>query len=181
MLGVLGSGVAFGVLAMTSLFAAVVFPLMRDLDPSLPAYAAYDGPHWSLAAGILAERLFEIGFIVVGGALAVCFGALLALWVGRRSGRAPIARLALWTVTASVFTAQIAVLQPRMNDAASDYREAAAAGANETVTEARERFSALHPSASRLMGGATIAALALFATTAAATGRPDGNAGGSSR
>ena len=76
---VVSSGVVFGVLAMTAVVAAVVFPKMRELDPTLPGYPAYDGAHWSLAAGIVAERVFDIGFVIAGVAVAGCIAGVLGL------------------------------------------------------------------------------------------------------
>ncbi|MBK7405661.1 MAG: hypothetical protein IPJ41_13815 [Phycisphaerales bacterium] len=45
---VIGAGLTGSTLAMVAAFAAVVFPMMKSLSPSLPDYSAYSGPHWML-------------------------------------------------------------------------------------------------------------------------------------
>lgn len=166
------SGIAMGALAMTGVVAAVAFPTMRALDPSLPGYAGYGGAHWSLAAGVLAERVFHIGFAVAGVCLLVCVGAVGVMLARREGGRMPIVRAGLLLVTLGVFLAHVAWLQPRMDEAAAEYRAAAAAGEGERAIAAKARFDGMHPNASRLVMGATASALALFAASAwAASGR----------
>lgn len=161
---VVGSGVAFGVVAMTGVVAAVVFPTVRDLDPTLPGYAGYGGTHWSLAAGVVAERVFRIGFVLTGVALGAALLAVVGLSVRRRP--LPIFRIGLCIVTVGLFLTHVAWLQPRMDDAATNYREAAGAGDDPTAIEAKSRFDALHPTASRLIGATALASLALFAVSA---------------
>lgn len=166
------SGVALGVVAMTGVVAAVVFPTVRDLGPVLPDHASYTGPHWSLVAGVVAEGVFRIGFLVVGAAL---FGALLGVLVlafRRGARRLPVVRLGLVAVTLGLFLTHVGWLQPRMNDAAAEYRNAASVGDNTVASEAKSRFDSMHPTASRLIGATTIAALLLFVCSAwSATGR----------
>jgi len=156
------SGVAFGVLAMTGVVAAVVFPAMRDLDPALPQYSGYSGQHWSLAAGLIAERFFGVGFVAVGVALGVCVAAAGGLVLCRGSSRLPAARLGLLAIAAGVFLTHVAWLQPAMRGAALEYRAAAASGDEIVAREAKARFDALHPYASGLVLGASASSLALF-------------------
>lgn len=169
------AGVTFGVVAMTGVVAAVVFPTMRDLGPTLPEYASYTGPHWPLAAGVIAEKIFQIGFIVVGVALA---GAVLALLtaIARNLGRRfPICRAGLLVVTLGLYLTHMGWLQPRMNAAANEYRQAAREGDKDTAAEAKSQFDALHPTASKLVGATTLAALGLFVCAAwSATGTRPG-------
>lgn len=166
------AGVAFGVVAMTGVVAAVVFPTVRDLGPVLPDHASYTGPHWSLVAGVVAEGVFRIGFVVVGVALFGALVGVLVLAVRRGARRLPVVRLGLVLVTLGLFLTHAGWLQPRMNEAASEYRDAAVAGDNNRATEAKSRFDSMHPTASRLIGATTIAALLLFVCSAwAATER----------
>lgn len=166
------AGIAFGVVAMTGVVAAVVFPTVRDLGPVLPDHASYTGPHWSLVAGVIAESVFRIGFVVVGVALVGALLGVLVLAVRRGERRLPVVRLGLVTVTLGLFLTHAGWLQPRMNDAASEYRDAAIAGDNTVASEAKSRFDSMHPTASRLIAATTIAALLLFVSSAwAATER----------
>ncbi|MDQ7014544.1 MAG: hypothetical protein Q9O74_11700 [Planctomycetota bacterium] len=161
------AGIAFGVVAMTGVVAAVVFPTTRDLDPTLPDYAAYSGPHWSLAAGILAERVFQVGFLVIGVALAGALISVVLLAIGRRGGGGfPAVRVGLTLLTLGIFFAHVGWLQPRMDDAAGAYRAAALVGDNDAAGEAKARFDSMHPTASRLIGATTFAAFALFVVSA---------------
>lgn len=169
---VLCAGIVFGVVAMTGVFAAVVFPTIHKLDPTLPDFAGYSGPHWSLAAGILAERVFKIGFVVIGIALGGALLSALALLAGRRTEGLPVLRLGLVLLTLGLFVAQIGWLQPRMNDAAGAYRAAAMAGDETAAGEAKEQFDSMHPTASKLLGATALSAFALFGVSAwAASGR----------
>lgn len=180
---IVSSGVVFGVLAMTAVVAAVVFPKMRELDPTLPGFSQYDGAHWSLAAGIIAERVFDIGFVIAGVAVAGCIGGVLGLVFARGgsgasgAGRMPIVRLGLTLIVAALFCTHVGWLQRRMDSAAEDYRQAAAAGNNDAAHEAKARFDAMHPTAANLISGSTLAALALFVVSAWQVGRRDGASG----
>jgi uncharacterized membrane protein len=175
------SGIVFGITAMTGVVAAVVFPTMRTLGPSLPEYAAYGGPHWSLAAGVVAEKVFVVGFAAAGVALvlALVSGAGVAFTRGRRGW--PVARLALLLLTAGIFLTHVAWLRPRMDAAAEEYRVAAAAGRAEGAAEAKSHFDGMHPIASKLIGAVTLSSLALFVASAwssSASGRGRSGGGG---
>lgn len=160
------SGVAFGVLGMTAVVAGVTFPRMKSLDPTLPGYERYDGPHWSLAAGWIAEAVFDVGFLITGLMVAGCILAVGALTVARPGGRTPVVRLALTVVLAGLFCTHVGWLQRRMDRAAADYRDAAYQGENGAAAEAKASFDAMHPKASKLIGAATLSAFGLFAAAA---------------
>lgn len=172
------SGLAFGVIAMTGVVAAVVFPAMRELDPTLAGYERYDGPHWSLAAGVIAEQIFNVGFLVTGIVLSLSLAAVVGLVLLRRVGGVPIVRLGLVLVTLGLFLTHVGWLQPRMDGAAGEYRRAAAAGENEAAASAKGEFDAMHPVASKLVAASALASLALFVVSAwaASAGRraPEG-------
>ena len=156
------SGIAFGVLAMTGVVAGVLFPTMHTLNPTLPAYGAYSGAHWSLAAGIIAERIFDIGFVIVGVSFGICWSSVLVLvFMSRRYGF-PVLRLMVLGVVSSIFLFHIGSVQPAMNRAATAYRAAALAGDTERAAQAKARFDALHPTASNLIISSTMGMLALF-------------------
>ena len=56
-LHVLSLAVWLGTIMMTGVAAAIIFPEMRRLDPSLAIYSKYTGDHWLLAAGHIAAML----------------------------------------------------------------------------------------------------------------------------
>ncbi len=160
---VLFSGVAFGVLAMTGLVAGVLFPTMHSLNPSLPAYSQYTGAHWSLAAGVIAERIFDIGFVVVAIAIALCWSAVIVLMLCTKYlGRLPMLRATVLLVTTIVFLFQIGFVGPQMRASGIEYRQAALAGDHATAAKAKARFDSLHPVATNLIISSTMGMLALF-------------------
>lgn len=163
---VMCSGIVFGVLAMTAVVAAVTFPRMKSLNPTIPGYEGYRGAHWSLAAGWIAEGVFDIGFLIAGVAVAGCIAAVLSLAVVRGRRGMPIVRLGLTLVVAALFCTHVGWLQRRMDVAAEEYREAAARGENDAAVEAKSRFDAMHPMASKLISAAALAGLALFGVSA---------------
>ncbi|MGQ0628913.1 MAG: hypothetical protein ACT4PL_12535 [Phycisphaerales bacterium] len=57
-------GLWFGSLIMSGVAAAVLFPTLKRLDPTLGAYPKYTGSHWLLAAGHVAEIVFYISDII---------------------------------------------------------------------------------------------------------------------
>ena len=173
------SGVAFGVTAMTGLVAAVVFPAMRELDPTLGGYAGYDGPHWSLVAGVIAEKVFHVGFVVTGVMLGLSLAAVLGLVVLRRVSGVPIVRLGLVVVTLGLYLTHVGWLQPRMDRAARTYREAASTQQNEVAAAMKSEFDDMHPIASKLIGALALSSFALFTVSAwtASAGRQTQGAG----
>src|SRR5689334_8572235 len=50
-------GVWAGALVLAGAAAAIVFPVMKSLDPKLPGFSKYDGPHWMLAGGQVGQRV----------------------------------------------------------------------------------------------------------------------------
>ncbi len=160
------SGIAFGVTAMTGVVAAVIFPAMREIDPTLGGYAGYDGPHWSLAAGVIAEKMFHVGFVVTGVMLGLSLTAVLGLVFLRRIGGMPIVRLGLVVVTLGLFLTHVGWLQPRMDRVSRTYREAARTQQHEVAAAMKVEFDDMHPLASKLVGASALSALALFMVSA---------------
>lgn len=152
----------FGAAGMSGVFAAVTFPMMKRLDPKLPGYAGFEGEHWSLAAGQLANRVFVIAdsaqFV---GAMAA--GVTFAVLVARRHVAAD--RLSTWVrgLSLSVGIACVAglliVVQPGMQSSFRAYWSAAEQGLTQEALRARGAADALHPWASRLIMGGTVCAL----------------------
>jgi len=158
-------GVWLGALGMAGVTAAVLFPTMRELDPTLPAFASYTEPQWAIAAGHAAARVFAISEVVqwVTGGLAL--GSLIfALWrrarAGFRVGPAGGIRVALVVVAVTLTCYQALVLGPRMDRNMHAYWNAARAGEVAAALEHKRAFDADHPRASRAMSQ-TFAAIAL--------------------
>lgn len=156
--------------------AAVIFPTMRGLDPSLPAFAGYAGEHWRIAGGAVANRLFVLCDAVQLAAATVC---VLALIVARIAGAPPASRAAFGARLAFLAAAwllasyEIFVLAPRMQESLALFWTSAKAGDTPAADAARAVFEADHPTASRVLGATAGAVLgALLASAWGLTARP---------
>lgn len=174
------AGLWLGAVAMTGAAAAIIFPTMRDLDPTLPAYEAFTGPHWRLAAGQVASKLFFIADAVQLGCIIICGLTLGIIALAADAWRRPIAmalRLIALFAAVGLMTYSFARLGPRMNSNMYAYWAAAQAGDTETALIHQEAFDQDHPTASRVMVGSLACALVLmtagaFSATGAGGGRP---------
>jgi hypothetical protein len=151
----------FGVLVMTGSSAAIIFPDMRTLDPTLGTYPAYTGDHATLAAGHIASRLFVIadftGFAMLF--LATCgLGVWMAKMARRRRGLAGV-RGAIWLLLVGTMGYQIFFLSPAMSSELLSYWDAARQGLNDSAEVHRLAFAEMHPTASRVMGGLALLTL----------------------
>ena len=154
-------GVWAGAVAMTAVTAAVIFPEMKALDPSLPDFSAYPGEHGIIAAGWVMARVFlALDWIqLVCGALAGVTVLALALGEGVRLRWV---RVALTLAACGVLAWYLlSVAQPMGTDLAAFYRHAQA-GEVETANQFRDAFDARHPAASRGLGAVGVLALAAF-------------------
>lgn len=158
-------GIWAGVLGGAGIAAAVTFPTIRDLDPSLPAYTEYGGDHWMLAAGMVAGKVFVISDVVqfvctfgaiIGFALAVVCGGYLK--TDRRSWLLFFRALFLGLAFISV-AYHLLILMPSMQHDLRQYWDAALAGDTDTAEAFRQAFSDRHPDASRSLGLTALAAL----------------------
>ncbi|MEO1008316.1 MAG: hypothetical protein AAFX79_07095 [Planctomycetota bacterium] len=163
-----------GALLVTGATAYFVFTLLKQLDPQLPAYAAYEGEHWKLLGGFVAERLF-VGADVVGF-LAIVVGGLafaVACWRGNPPARSWVAALRALAILAMVglMTFRFAYLDPAMQADLDAYRAAAAAGETEAALQIQARYDGRHSTASTVMVASLVTAIAAFGFTLATSRR----------
>lgn len=163
-----------GALLVTGLTAYFVFTLLKGLDPSLPEFAAYDGEHWRLLGGYVAERLF-IGADVVGF-LAICLGGgafALACWKGHPHPRSWIAALRALLLVAmmGIMTFRFAALDPAMQVDLAAYRQAAALGDTENALAMQAEYDTHHKTASNVMVASLLVSLGALGFTLATTRR----------
>ncbi|MFG0307508.1 MAG: hypothetical protein ACF8Q5_15000 [Phycisphaerales bacterium JB040] len=150
-----------GAVVMSGVVAAVVFPLVRELDPTLGAYPEFTGDHANLAAGRIAARVF---LIADGAQFAGAFLALVTVTAlilrGAISNRrlAHGVRVVALAVALTSVSYQLLLLAPRMDRNLSAYWAAAEAGDNQAAETARLAFAEDHPTASRTL---SITALAV--------------------
>lgn len=163
-----------GAAAMSGVFAAVTFPQMKALNPRLPAYEAFEGDHWSLAAGQLANRVFMIadGVQFVG---AFAAGVTFAILIARRHVHPH--RVSTWArgmgvgVGLACVAGLLIIVQPGMQASFKAYWAAAAEGRTAEALRARGAAEALHPWASRLIGGSAICSLTALLAAGWSLGR----------
>lgn len=152
-----------GSILMAAVVAAVAFPTMRDLGPTLSAYEAYSGEHWPLAAGAVANRVFMIVDAAQLVLAMLAAGTLVFLaYANQLGGRlVGIVRLLALGIALLTFGVHLFWLRPKMDVDLANYWEAARQGQTETAQEHREGFASKHPTASRLMGATALSALVL--------------------
>lgn len=159
MVHVLALAVWLGSLVMAGAVAAQVFPLLRQLDPIIPAWTSYTGEHWLIIAGRIGEFTFFtvdlIGLVALAIAIITLIGSIVMLGL-------PLARISTLLravgLGAVVMLAsyQLFVLAPTMNKHLHQQWAAAEAGDNDLAEEHRRAFSALHPTATRVLVGSAL-------------------------
>jgi len=161
-------GLWLGALVMGGVVAAIIFPTMRELDPTLALFESYDGAHADLGAGYIQARVFFavdmlqfVGAFVGGIALAISIFLRHALRT-----RAAFVRSLLFAAAVLAFAYQFFVLTPRMDRNAQDYWRAAQAGEIEAAERSRDAFSADHPTATRVFGLIGVLVLGSFVASA---------------
>ncbi len=174
---VFAMGLWFGALIMTAAAAAVIFPTLKALNPSLPAYASYGGEHWMLAAGRVANTIFFISDVVQFICSSLAIGTLLVSVVFLKTpwrNRLTAMRAVLLGTALCLLCYHLFILGPRMSVNLERYWTLAAQGQQQQADEFRAAFSADHPSASRVLGAiAGVAGLGLFLGALARDDEPE--------
>lgn len=155
----LALGLWLGCVLMTGVAAALIFPGTKALDPQLPAYAAYDGEHWRIVAGTIANQIFLYSDLIQFACAAVAGTTVLlaALALGSNWKRISFgARPPLVFGALSVFAYGFFILRTEMNEHLTMYWLAAEAGENDAAETARLAFAELHPTASALLGATCV-------------------------
>lgn len=144
-----------GAVVMSGVVAAVIFPLMRTLDPTLGAYPSFTGDHSNLAAGRVAARVFLISDAAQFALATLALVSLAVLIVrgaitNRRWGHG--LRILALSVAITTLSYHLMILGPRMDSNLHAYWASAQAGNNEAAETARLAFNDDHPKASRSLG-----------------------------
>lgn len=150
-----------GSVAMSGVVAAIVFPLMRTLDPTLGAYPDYQGDHAMLAAGRVASRVF----FVVDSIQFVCASiALLTIVLLVATGyslntMSRVFRVIFLCMTLALLSYHLFLFMPSLEQTLTGYWELARQGETALADQFKDRFLESHSSASRILGGLTIMVL----------------------
>ncbi|MEM1185110.1 MAG: DUF4149 domain-containing protein [Planctomycetota bacterium] len=162
-------GLWLGAVLATGLFAAVVFGASRHLDPTVPAFAAYEGNHADLVAGFIQNQVFmavdAVQFVAAFLTLASLIGLLTfgKLPLNRWSSGLRVLGVA---VAMGLVSYYLMVLTPRMTENVRIYWAAAEAGEAERASEYKAKFDEDHPAASNTLKGVA-GSLALAMVTGA--------------
>ena len=163
------AGLWAGVVAMTAVSAAILFPTIRDLEPTLAAYPEYTGEHWRLGAGLVASKLFFAADIVQLAGIVLTGASLLTLVaMGRFWDRKVLAmvRLLGFGLAAVSLGAWMFAVGPEMWTNLNAYHAAASEGANDAAAQFQQAFNDAHPTASNLMGATLVGVLIMFVSAA---------------
>lgn len=152
----------FAAVVGAGLTAALVFPEMRSLEPTLGAYPEYGGEHWRLGAGRIAARGFLIADAVQLASAIVSIATLVGtLLLGLPARRVSTLLRFIFTGGAATLLAVLFFyLAPRMNAPLRGYWEAAAAGDTERAERLAADFGASHGTASNLYTALALLTLA---------------------
>jgi hypothetical protein len=150
--------------------AAMAFPTMHEYHVEVPRFAAFPASeHWSIAAGLLMERMFfvtDIAQLLAGVLVLLGLGAGYALGGRLLKRPAEVLRTACVLGVIAVVAYRALALAPEMNRTLHQYWDAAQAGSTEVALERREAFQSMHPTASRLYGVSLVLLLGAAVTTA---------------
>ena len=162
----LSLGLWLGVMVMSVVVAAQVFPLMRELDPQLGAYPLFEGDHSPLAGGRVAASAFVFAD-VFGFVCLMLSGVATVVWmVGTRAQR-PVAaavRATLLMALVAVFGYHLIVHGSALNGETRVYWAAAEAGETEIAERQRDVIREMHPMSRNLMAGTMVIGLASLVT-----------------
>jgi len=155
-------GVWCGVVGGAGIAAAVIFPLVRDLDPTLGAYPVYTGDHASLAAGRLAGRIFFITDTVQFICGLLVLASLIAMLLTGYALRTPVrvVRSVLTLATLGLLSYHLTLMMPEMTGHLSAYWDAAARGLGDEAETHRRAFMSMHEPAANILRALTLSTLA---------------------
>ncbi len=166
-----------GSLVFTGAIAAMMFPLMRGIDLTLPEYAAYDGSHSLLLAGRIMAVIFsmqdvlELAALVVLAIVLILHFSIFRMPLRRASNVVRVLAAATLMMLVSYDTF---VLAPRMTGNLDAFWRSAKAGEVESARRARDAFDADHPAATRVMSFSTLMLVTMIFASAAALSGPAG-------
>lgn len=157
----LALSVWLGSVAMSGVVAAKVFPLMRELQPTLASFPDYEGDHALLTAGQVASSIFFIVDTIQFICATLALGSLVALVVMGYSLNtlARVARVVLLCMTLALLSYHLFVFMPGFEGTLRAYWDFAHAGDTVQADALKDQFLQSHPTASRLIGGLTIMVL----------------------
>jgi len=149
-----------GALVMAAIVVAGVFPMMRELAPTVGTYAAYPSEHHPvIVAGHVGEYVFtalaavQFTGVLISALTLIAAGWTLGMPVRRVSTMLRACGIGL---AAMCVSAQLFWLDPRMNAELRAFWSAAEQGQVDQAERHRAAFQRMHPLASNLLAGSAI-------------------------
>jgi hypothetical protein len=163
-LHLLALAIWMGSVAMSGLFAAIIFPTMRTLDPTLAQYPLYTGDHSMLAAGRIASKVFLSVDTIQFVCSAIAMGGFIVMLLTGYSLNtlSRVARSFLISCALAMLSYHLLILMPGMYEDLRAYWEAAALGNTALADTHKDAFAAMHSSSSRSIGLTTLFVLLAF-------------------
>lgn len=150
----LALSVWLGAVAMSGVVAAIVFPLMRELEPTLGAYPNYEGDHALLAAGRVASQVFFTVDFIQFVCATIALGTIVLLVVCGYSLNtlARVFRVIVLCMTLALLSYHLFIFMNKLQGLLSGYWENAANGNTLVADGFKDRFLEHHSTASNILG-----------------------------
>ncbi len=152
-------------LVLGGVSAAVMFPAMKTVNPTLADFPGLEPDHWKIAAGMVQRRIFFVSdfiqFIAAIGTFITLGLRLIGAGIPRAARRAAtLVRTVAVGAAMLLLSYHLLVLAPRLDDNLTTFYAQAQAGNLPAAQAARAAFDADHPIASSVLGTMTICVLA---------------------
>ncbi len=150
-----------GSVAMSGVVAAIVFPLMRTLEPTLASYPNSEGDHSLPAGGLIASCVFFVVDAIqfVCAALALLTISIMIVARYQINTIARLLRIMVLCATLALLSYHLFIFMPQLTLTLQGYWDFAAAGDTVQADQFKDRFLESHSAASRILGTLTIAVL----------------------
>lgn len=167
---IVGLGVWIGAILLAATSAAILFPTVKTLEPTLRTFSEYSGEHWRITAGIPAQKIFFAADIVqLVCAAGACAGAIVLVvtraidpWNPRATNG--MVRSLPMTIVMVLFGIHLFFVSPTMSSNWAQFLAYAKAGEMELALPFHEKFTSTHPISTKILGGLLIAlVVTLFA------------------
>jgi hypothetical protein len=177
-LHLLALAVWLGSVAMSGVVAAIVFPLMGTLEPTLATYPSYEGNHATLTAGLVASKVFFTVDTIQFVCASLALGTMVVLIARGYSLNTltRVFRVIFLCMTLALLSYHLFFFMPTLTRTLNGYWDFAKMGNTAQADVFKDRFLDSHTMASRMLGGLALMVLmnivlAAWSLTASAQGQ----------
>ena len=160
-LHLLALAVWLGSVAMSGVVAAIIFPLMGKLEPTLATYPGYEGNHATLTAGLVASRVFFTVDTIQFVCAALALGTMVVLIARGYSLNTltRVFRVIFLCMTLALLSYHLFFFMPMLTQTLNGYWDFAKMGNTAQADVFKDRFLDSHTMASRMLGGLALMVL----------------------